>query len=128
MSYLRMTTPRFLLGRELVALLLLALVSVPVFQAAHMLTHVETVGAAPDAALVAQAGDMTSSEEGASADPGVDKICLDCLALAAFSIVLSTLPVHFFSPVRRLLTLHLNSTRRFLDFSSLYLSRAPPQA
>lgn len=119
---------RLLLGREFVALLLFVLVLVPVFQAAHALTHIESPGTVPDVALIAKAGDVSPGEDGADADSDFDKICLDCLALAGFSILFPALVIHFFSPATRLLNPPLNSRRRFLDFSTLYLSRAPPQA
>jgi hypothetical protein len=129
MSKLRMSGRRLLLLLRLFsALLLFALVLVPVFQSAHMLTHVETLGSLHDAALAAQTGDVTTGEDGEDADSGFDKICLDCLALAAFTVVLLTLAVHFFGVARQLRVAHANSKQSFLDFSTLYLSRAPPQA
>lgn len=128
MSQLRMNKFRLLLGREFVALLLFALVLVPVFQATHALTHIESPGTVPDVALIAQVGDVAPGENGADADSDFDKICLDCLALAGFSILFPALAIHFFSPATRLLNSRLNSRRRFLNFSPLYLSRAPPQA
>ncbi|HET7061381.1 MAG TPA: hypothetical protein VFI43_04305 [Nitrosospira sp.] len=117
-----------LLLRAFSALLLFALVLVPIFQSAHMLTHIRTPDSLHDAVLVAQTGGVGAGEDGEDADSGLDKICLDCLALAAFSVALLTLAVLFFGAIRRLHLWHLNSRGHFLDFYTPYLSRAPPQA
>lgn len=127
MPKLRMSG-RSLLLRAFSALLLFALVLVPIFQSAHMLTHIETPDSFHDPALGAHPDAVTAGEDGDDVDSGFDKICLDCLGLAAFSVVLLTLTVHFFGASRRLRVAHPNSRRHFLDFSTPYLSRAPPQA
>jgi hypothetical protein len=127
MSRLRMSGWR-LLWCAFGSLLLFALVLVPIFQSAHMLTHIKTPDSPHDAVLIAQTGDIVAGENGEDVDFGFDKICLDCLALAAFSVALFTLAVLFFGATRRLRVSHSNSRRHFLDFCTPYLSRAPPQA
>jgi hypothetical protein len=109
-------------------LLLFAFVLVPVFQSAHMLTHIEVANAVLATAPSVQRADVTAVEEGVDGDPDFDKICLDCLALAAFSVLLPALAAYFSGVPGRLLSPDLDSRRLSLYFSALYLSRAPPQS
>jgi len=119
-----MTKFHFLLRRDLVLLLLLVVTLVPVFQAAHMLTHVK----ASDIIGVTQVGGLEESQDGMDSDPGIDKICLDCLALTALSVILPFLLVYFIAQIRRSLPPYLISRRPLLDFSFPYLTRAPPKS
>lgn len=115
-----------MLRRELFLLLVVVLSFVPVFQAAHMLTHV----APADMTGMTQADGNLHEDlhEGESdADAGVDKICLDCLALT-FSVILPFLLACLFDQTRRRPLTYLKSRHCLLDFSPAYLTRAPPQA
>ncbi len=111
------------LSTQLFLLLVLALSLVPVFQAAHMLTH---IAPADMSAIVQPDGDLHEDE--GDSDANVDKICLDCLALTGFSVIVVILAVWLFGqrggrpPVRR------KSRCPLPDFSFAYLTRAPPQA
>ena len=106
-------------------MLLLALSCMPVFQAAHMLTHVTSDATG---GIVQVDVHLEDSEAETDAESDIDKICLDCLALTAFSVVLPVLLVCPFDQMRHHLPLRWKSRRRLLDFSFAYLSRAPPQA
>src|SRR6187455_248337 len=66
------------LWKGLFLILVLVFSFVPIFQATHALTHVDIIG-------VVQADDHEQSETGP--DSGLDRACLDCLALSAFSII-----------------------------------------
>ena len=80
-----LTMLRKKLSRKLFLLLILALSLVPVFQAAHMLTHIVPA----DMIEIIQADGGLHQDEG-DADASVDKICLDCLALTALSVIFSS--------------------------------------
>lgn len=90
---------------------------VPILQATHALTHVDIIGAV-------QAGDHGQNET----DSDSDRICLDCLALSAFSIIPLILIFFFLDQITRQLPPHLKSGHPPVDFSSPYLTRAPPGA
>lgn len=90
---------------------------VPVFQATHALTHVDIIGAV-------QAGDHGQNET----DPDSDRICLDCLALSAFSIIPLVLTFFFLDQITRQLPPRLKSGHPPVNFSFPYLTRAPPGA
>ena len=90
---------------------------VPVFQATHALTHVDIIGAV-------QAGDHEQNET----DPDSDRICLDCLALSAFSII-PLIPTFFFlDQITRQLPPRSKAGHSPVNFSSPYHTRAPPRA
>jgi hypothetical protein len=111
------------LSRQLFLLLVLALSLVPVFQAAHMLTHVVP----PDMIEMIQAdGGLHQDED--DADAAVDKICLDCLALTGFSVIFFILAVWLFGRGGRCPPVHGKSRNPLPDFSFAYLTRAPPHA
>jgi hypothetical protein len=112
------------LRKKLFLILVLALSFVPVFQATHALTHVTHV-AHVDAIDTAQAD---NSQAGSETDTDVDRICLDCLALTAFSIILPILAIFFFDQTVRRPLPHAKSRQILGSFSSPYLTRAPPQA
>src|SRR5690348_11487210 len=118
-----LTMLRKKLSRQLFLLLVLALSLVPVFQAAHMLTHIvptDMIGMVqPDGGLHEDEGD---------ADANVDKICLDCLALTAFSVIVVILAVSLFGQRGGCPPVHRKSRCPVPDFSFAYLTRAPPQA
>lgn len=107
------------LRKGLFLILVLVLSCVPVFQATHALTHVDIIGAV-------QADDHGQNE--IDPDSGLDRICLDCLALTAFSIIPLILPPLFLDQMVRQLPPLLKSRPTLLDFSSPYLTRAPPPA
>lgn len=119
--------------KALFFLLLLTLALVPVLQAAHALTHI-----APDETRgIAQSSDgrfvgIVASEAEASAtvdaDLDSDRICLDCLALAAFGILLPALAFCFFDQARRQLLSDFRAVFVLISFSSPYLTRAPPRS
>jgi len=90
-----LTMLRKKLSRQLFLLLVLALSLVPVFQAAHMLTHI-----APADMIELIQADGGLHQDGGDADAGVDKICLDCLALTAFSAVLPVLLICLFDQMQ----------------------------
>ncbi|ARO86469.1 hypothetical protein EBAPG3_000995 [Nitrosospira lacus] len=105
--------------KGLFLILVLMFSFVPVFQATHALTHIDSIGAA-------QADDHGQNETGADSD--LDRICLDCLALSAFSIIpLIVIPL-FLDQIARQLPSLLKFRHVLLDFSFPYLTRAPPQA
>jgi hypothetical protein len=121
------------LVKALFFLLLLTLALVPVLQAAHALTHI-----APDeTGDIAQSSDgrfvgIVASEAEASAtvdaDLDSDRICLDCLAVAAFGILLPALAFCFFDQARRQLLSDFRAVFVLISFSSPYLTRAPPRS
>jgi hypothetical protein len=111
------------LSRQLFLLLVLALSLVPVFQAAHMLTHVVPA----DMTEVIQTDGGVHQDED-DADVAVDKICLDCLALTGFSVIFFILAVWLFGQGGCCPPAHGKSGHPLPDFSFAYLTRAPPQA
>ena len=92
---------------------------VPVFQATHALTHVDIIGAV-------QAGDHEQNETDPDSDS--DRICLDCLALSAFSIIPLILTFFFLDQITLQLPPRSKSGHPPVNFSSPYLTRAPPRA
>ena len=117
--------------KALFLLLLLALSLVPFLQAAHALTHLtpsNTIDIAESGDGQEVSGSIAEADADADSDLDSDRICLDCLALAALGIVLPVLAFCFFvrradQTLPRLTTLFIS-----LCFSSPYLTRAPPQA
>lgn len=119
--------------KALFFLLLLTLSLVPVLQAAHALTHIapdETGGIAQssDAQFVGIGTSEAEANATADADLDSDRICLDCLALAAFGILLPALAFYFFNQARRQLLSDLRAVFVLTTFSSPYLTRAPPRS
>ena len=123
------------LVKALFFLLLLTLALVPVLQAAHALTHIapgETGGIAQSSdgqffGIVASEAEAEASAT-ADADLDSDRICLDCLALAAFGILLPALAFCFFDQARRQLLSDFRAVFVLTSFSSPYLTRAPPRS
>ena len=121
------------LVKALFFLLLLTLALVPVLQAAHALTHIapdETGGIAQSSdgrfvGIVASEGEASATVD---ADLDSDRICLDCLALAAFGILLPALAFCFFDQARRQLLSDFRAVFVLTSFSSPYLTRAPPRS
>ena len=108
-----------ILRKGLFLILILALLSMPVLQTTHALTHF----AHADAISTSSA----DSAQGES-DTDADRVCLDCLALTAFGIALPILAFFF---VARMLRQRLPPLKRrcvLRSFSSPYLTRAPPLA
>ena len=103
-----------MIRKSLFLILILALLSVPVFLMAHAFTH------------FAQSDVLDVTE--AETDDGVDldEICLDCLALTALNIFLITSGLSLSGPIARLhlslLTAGYHSDNKILS----YHSRAPP--
>ena len=121
--------------KALFFLLLLTLALVPVLQAAHALTHIapdETGGIAQssDGRFVGIVASEAEAEASATVDADLDsdRICLDCLALAAFGILLPALAFCFFDQARRQLLSDFRAVFVLTSFSSLYLTRAPPRS
>jgi len=121
--------------KALFFLLLLTLALVPVLQAAHALTHIapgETGGIAQssDGRFVGIVASEAEAEASATADADLDsdRICLDCLALAAFGILLPALAFCFFDQARRQLLSDFRAVFVLTSFSSPYLTRAPPRS
>ena len=121
------------LVKALFFLLLLTLALVPVLQAAHALTHIapdETGGIAQssDGRFVGIVASEAEASATADADLDSDRICLDCLALAAFGILLPALAFCFFDQARRQLLSDFRAVFVLTSFSSPYLTRAPPRS
>ena len=106
---------------SLYLILALTLISVPVFQAAHALTHVTDI----DTISSVQ---VDSNQDKNDSDTNIDKICLDCLALTAFNAIFIILAFFFHSKLMRQLLSHLKLRYILRNLSSPYLSRAPPLA
>jgi hypothetical protein len=112
--------PSGLFLRSLFLILVLALSFVPVFQAAHALTHVDSIHEA------LASDEPAPSEGGSDVDSDIDRVCTDCLALTAFSIIFSTLAIFFRN--------HTGQRNRLQDgpacvlpgSAPLYSTRAPP--
>jgi hypothetical protein len=117
--------------KALFFLLLLALSLVPFLQAAHALTHLtpsNTIDIAESGDGQEVIGPIAGADATADSDFDSDRICLDCLALAALSILLAVLTFCFFNqsanqPLPRFTALFISPC-----FCSPYLTRAPPQA
>ncbi len=121
------------LVKALFFLLLLTLALVPVLQAAHALTHIapdETGGTAEssDGRFVGIVASEAEASATVDADLDSDRICLDCLALAAFGILLPALAFCFFDQARRQLLSDFRAVFVLTSFSSPYLTRAPPRS
>ena len=119
--------------KALFFLLLLTLALVPVLQAAHALTHIapdETGGIAQssDGRFVGIVASEAEASATADADLDSDRICLDCLALATFGILLPALAFCFFDQARRQLLSDFRAVFVLTSFSSPYLTRAPPRS
>ena len=99
--------------------LALTLISVPIFQAAHALTHVNEV----DTISLTQVDNSHDQD-----DADFDKICLDCLALTAFSIIFSILAVFSVNLIMRQQLRHIKREHILRNFFFTYLTRAPPLA
>jgi len=106
---------------SLYLILALTLISVPVFQAAHALTHVIDINTISSV-------QVDSNQDKNDTDTDIDKICLDCLALTAFGAIFSILAFFFHSMVMRQFLSYLKLRYTLRNFSSPYLSRAPPLA
>lgn len=97
--------------------LAIAIISVPVFQAAHALTHVSDI----DTTNLVRVDNSHDQD-----DTDFDQICLDCLALTAFSIIFSILAAFSVNLIMqgRLRELKHKYPHFYLFFT--YLTRAPP--
>ena len=109
------------LRKKLFLILVLALSFVPIFQATHALTHVEHI----DAIGTAYTGNHQAEAE---TDVDIDRTCLDCLALTGLSVILSAPSFFSFDQKTPQPLLRKKSARILVNFSSPYLTRAPPQA
>jgi hypothetical protein len=97
--------------------LAIAIISVPVFQAAHALTHVSDT----DTINLIQADDSHDQDE-----TDFDQVCLDCLALTAFSIIFSILAAFSVNLIMQGRLRELKHRHIHLHFFFTYLTRAPP--
>ncbi len=108
-----------ILRKSLFLILALALLSVPVLQTAHALTHfahADTISTSP-----------ADNAQGES-DTDADRVCLDCLALTAFGVALPLLAFLFVARMLRQRLPPLKHRPILRNFSSPYLTRAPPLA
>lgn len=103
---------------SLFLILVLALVSVPVFQTAHALTHVSDINTIESDHV----DELVHAEDNAN----YDQICLDCLALTAFGSFFSATSVFSVNPdmQQELQDIKRESISR--RFNSSHLQRAPP--
>ena len=113
-----------ILRKVLLLLLVSALTLVPILQAAHALTH---VGDTDIIGMIYADGHEEDSEFDADSGIDTDRICLDCLALAGFTIVFTALAVFFPDQMRRQPLPSIKSEPILLDFISPYLTRGPPK-
>jgi hypothetical protein len=97
--------------------LTIAIISVPVVQAAHALTHVYDIATISPVQV-----DNSHDQE----DTDFDQICLDCLALTAFSIIFSILVAFSVNLIMQGRLRELKHKHIHLHFFSIYLTRAPP--
>lgn len=97
--------------------LVTAILSVPVFQAAHALTHVSDIATINPVQV-----DSNYDQE----DTDFDQICLDCLALTAFSIIFSILAAFSVNLIMQGRLSALKHKYIHHHFFSIYLTRAPP--
>lgn len=110
-----------MLLKSLFLVLVLALSFVPVFQAAHALTHVDSIHEV-------HSGDEPGlSEAGSDVDVDMDRVCIDCLALTGFSIIFSTLAIFFHHQTRQRGLLQDRPEQLLPSSASLYSTRAPPR-
>ena len=100
-------------------ILAIAIISVPVFQASHELTHVNDT----DIINLFQADNNHDQK-----DTDLDQLCLDCLALTAFSIIFLILTIFSVDLMKRGWLRELRRRHVHLHFLSIYLKRAPPLA
>ena len=110
-----------ILRKGLFLILALALLSVPVLQTAHALTHfahADTVSTVP--------ADNAQGES--DTDTDTDRVCLDCLALTACGVILPLLAFFFVAGMMRQPVPPLKRSPPLRNFSSPYLTRAPPLA
>jgi hypothetical protein len=98
--------------------LAIAIISVPVFQAAHELTHVNDT----DIINLVQVDDNHDQE-----DADFDQLCLDCLALTAFSAIFLILTIFSIDLMKRGWLRELKRRHVHLHFFLTYLTRAPPR-
>ena len=101
--------------------LVLALSFVPVFQAAHALTHVDSVHE------VHPGDEPGLSEIGSKIHGDIERVCIDCLALTAFSIIFFTLAISFRNQTARRCPLQRSLAHVRRGSASLYSTRAPPR-
>lgn len=102
-------------------ILAITLISVPVIQTVHTLTHVTDV----DTISMIQ---IDSIQDKSDDDADIDKICLDCLALTTYSDISFMLVFPSYNQVIRQQLSFLTLRYTLQNFSSDYHSRAPPLA
>ena len=109
-----------MIRRNLIYLFLaITLIAVPIFQAAHALTHVTDI----EAINLLQ---VDSNHDQDDAD--FDQICLDCLALTAFNVISSILVAFSINLILRVRLQGLSYRHILRNFFFTYLTRAPPPA
>lgn len=122
--------------KSLLLILILALSYVPVFQEAHVLTHVDSVHETHlgDGSVLRgvnsgefNGGEVNSGEVDGEVDIDIDRACLDCLALTGLSIIFSTLAIFFRNQTRQRSPRQDEAEQRLSGSASLYPTRAPPR-
>lgn len=118
--------------KGLFLILILALSYVPVFQEAHVLTHVDSVHETHlgDGSVLrgVSSGEFNGGEVGSGeVDIDIDRACLDCLALTGLSIIFSTLAIFFRNQTCQRSPRQDEPEQRLSGSASLYPTRAPPR-
>lgn len=108
--------------KSLLLILILALSYVPVFQEAHVLTHVDSVHETH-----LGDGSVLRGVNSGEVDIDIDRACLDCLALTGLSIIFSTLAIFFRNQTGQRSPRQDEPEQRLSGFASLYPTRAPPR-
>lgn len=108
-----------MIRKSLFLILVLALLSVPVFLMAHAFTHFVEA----DAISITDAGSPHVEDDH---DIDIDDICLDCLALTGLSTILITLGFFLVDQAVRLLLIQLKTRRDPHTKYSLHCPRGPP--
>lgn len=99
--------------------LAIAITSITVFQAAHELTHVN------DTNIINLVQVDNNHDQG---DADFDQLCLDCLALTAFSAIFLILAAFSINLMKRKRLHELKQRYTHLHFFFIYPTRAPPRA
>ncbi|MBN9125075.1 MAG: hypothetical protein J0I90_02295 [Nitrosospira sp.] len=118
--------------KSLLLILILALSYVPVFQEAHVLTHVDSVHETHlgDGSVLrgVNSGEFDGGEvNSGEVDIDIDRACLDCLALTGLSIIFSTLAIFFRNQTGQRSPRQDEPEQRLSGSASLYPTRAPPR-
>ena len=113
-----------ILRKAFFLILVSALTFLPILQGAHALTHVDD---AEITGMIYAGGHEEGGEIDAEAGSDVDRVCLDCVALAGLTFIFMALVVLSFNQRKCQILPSLKSRPVPLDFSLPYLVRGPPQ-